>query len=139
METDIHYQDKEDYFLEAIRNAKVDENAYFIEVIKNDIKEIVGDIRDAHSKDTESAVDMNIVKQFAENMDAALERKEDPVMDTILYFFSKEIGLPLARITDEERAVLSALFTRGTRYKKDLKKVSARRKKRKNETLEKKE
>ncbi len=53
------------------------------------------------------------------------------LMDLLLYFFSKEIHMPLDKLTPEEKETLISIFERSGRYNAELRNMTkGRRKKR---------
>lgn len=51
------------------------------------------------------------------------------LMDLLLYYFSKEIRMPLDKLTSEEKDMLMSIFERSGRYKAELRNMTKGRKK----------
>ena len=109
-----------DYLLDALKGSKLDENTYFLDVIRKDIESIIGSIRNAHKTDTESAVDVDLVDTLKDRIEEIKATQNDPLISKLMIFFCKEIDLPLEQFTDQEKEVVEGLFKRCRRYKKEV-------------------
>ena len=109
-----------DYVLDALNGSKLDENTYFLDVIRKDLESIIGSIRDAHKTDVESAVDVDLVDTLKDQIEEIKATQKDLLLSKLMIFFCKEIDLPLEQFTDQERKMAEGLFKRCRRYKREV-------------------
>ena len=91
---------------------------------------IAKDLREVHKNDPDAAPDDMIASQFnsivedvASITNEAGGTKKD-LMDLLLYYFSKEIHIPLDKLTSEEKDMLMSIFERSGRYKAELRNMT---------------
>ena len=126
----------DDRTMEMLKAAHIEDDAYFFNLLHHDLDPIAKDLREAHKKDPDSAPDDMIASQI----NAAIEdvksitneegSTKKNLLDLLLYFFSKEIRIPLDKLTSEEKQVLISIFERSGRYKAELRNMTKGRKKR---------
>ena len=123
--------------LKMLETAHIEDDAYFFNLLHHDLDMIAKDIRIAHKDDTDTAPDDMIASQI----NAAIEEvkainNEDGgakknLMDLLLYYFSKELRMPLDKLSADEKETLISIFERSGRYKAELRGMTkGRRKKR---------
>ena len=125
----------DDRTMEMLKAAHIEDDAYFFNLLHHDMDTIARDLRDAHKKDTDSVPDDMIASQI----NAAIEdvksitneegSTKKNLMDLLLYYFSKEIRMPLDKLTSDEKQVLISIFERSGRYKAELRSITKGRKK----------
>lgn len=139
MNDDSDTSESEDHnrTLKMLETAHIEDDAYFFNLLHNDLDMIAKDIRTAHKDDTDTAPDDMIASQI----NAAIEEvkainNEDGgtkknLMDLLLYYFSKELRMPLDKLSADEKKTLISIFERSGRYKAELRGMTkGRRKKR---------
>ena len=100
-----------------------------------DLDPIAKDLREAHKKDTDAApVDMIAAQINTAIEDVKAITDDDSsakknLIDLLLYFFSKELRIPLDKLTREEKETLISIFERSGRYKAELRNMTKGRKK----------
>lgn len=125
----------DDRTMEMLKAAHIEDDAYFFNMLHHDLDPIAKDLREAHKKDTDTAPDDMIAAQI----NAAIEdvkaitgddsSAKKNLMDMLLYFFSKEIRMPLDKLTPKEKETLISIFERSGRYKAELRNMTKGRKK----------
>ena len=123
--------------LQMLDVARIEDDAYFFNLLHCDLDAIAKDLREAHKKDTDAAPDDMIASRFnsiVENVASITNEAggaKKNLMDLLLYYFSKEIRMPLDKLTSEEKDMLMSIFERSGRYKAELRNMTkGRRKKR---------
>ncbi len=96
--------------------------------IQDDLKAVISDIRAHHRKDTENTADINITDKINEAFDD-INNYNGNLLDLLMYYFCKEIRLPLSSLSSEEMQTMRALFQRSGRYKSEARLFRKGRKK----------
>ena len=115
--------------------AYIEDDAYFFNLLHCDLDAIAKGLREAHKKDPDAAPDDMIASQFnsiVENVASITNEAggtKKNLMDLLLYYFSKEIRIPLDKLTSEEKDMLMSIFERSGRYKAELRNMTKGRKK----------
>ena len=93
--------------------ARIEDNAYFFNLLHCDLDTIAKDLREAHKKDTDAAPDDMIASCFNSIVEdvASLTNEtggtKKNLMDLLLYYFSKEIRMSLDKLTSDEKDMLT--------------------------------
>ena len=121
--------------LQMLDVAHIEDDAYFFNLLHCDMDTIARDLREAHKKDPDAAPDDMIASRFNSIVEDVASITDDAngtkknLMDLLLYYFSKEIRMPLDKLTSEEKEVLMSIFERSGRYKAELRNMTKGRKK----------
>lgn len=126
--SDLFHPDENDYYMKLLKAARIDDDGYFLNIIQNDLKAIIADIRKNHKKDVENADDVNISDKINEVIDD-INNYNGNLLDLLTYYFCREIKLPLHEMSSEEIQTIHALFQRSGRYKAELRHFHKGRKK----------
>ena len=109
--------------LQMLDVAHIKDDAYFFNLLHCDLDAIAKDLRETHKQDPDAAPDdmivscfNSIVEDVASITNEAGGAKKN-LMDLLLYYFSKEIRMPLDKLTSEEKDMLISIFERSGRYK----------------------
>lgn len=122
--------------IEMLKAAHIEDDAYFFNLLHHDLDAIAKDLRDAYKKDADSVPDDMIASQINTAIEDVRSITEETggtkknLMDLLMYYFSKEIRMPLDKLTSEEKQVLISIFERSGRYKAELRSMTKGRKKR---------
>ena len=122
------HPDNEDYNKKLINTSQIEDQDYFQNIIQNDLKAVISDIRAHHRKDTENTADINITDKINEAFDD-INNYNGNLLNLLMYYFCKEIRLPLSSLSSEEIQTLRALFQRSGRYKSEARLFRKGRKK----------
>lgn len=126
--SDLFHPDEDDYYMKLLNASHIDDDSYFLNIIQNDLKTIITDIRTNHKKDAENAADINISDKINEVIDD-VNSYNGNLLDLLTYYFCREIKLPLNALSSEELQTIHALFQRSGRYKAELRRFHKGRKK----------
>lgn len=126
--SDLFHPDEDDYYMKLLNASHIDDDGYFLNIIQNDLKNIITDIRTNHKKDAENAADINISHKINEVIDD-VNSYNGNLLDLLTYYFCREIKLPLNALSSEELQTIHALFQRSGRYKAELRRFHKGRKK----------
>ena len=124
--------------LQMLDVAHIEDDAYFFNLLHCDMDIIAKDLREAHKKDPDAAPDDMIASRFNSIVEDVASITNDTggakknLMDLLLYYFSKEIRMPLDKLTSEEKETLMSIFERSGRYKAELRNMTKGRKKKRN-------
>ena len=123
--------------LQMLDVARIEDDAYFFNLLHCVLDVIAKDLREAHKNDPDAAPDDMIASQFNSIVEDVASITNEAggtkknLMDLLLYYFSKEIRIPLDKLTSEEKDMLMSIFERSGRYKAELRNMTkGRRKKR---------
>ncbi|MDE7203054.1 MAG: helix-turn-helix domain-containing protein [Lachnospiraceae bacterium] len=122
------HPDNDDYYIKLLDASHIEDDDYFLNIIQNDLKAVISDIRAHHRKDTENATDINITDKINETFDD-INNYNGNLIDLLMYYFCKEIHLPLSSLSSEEIQTMRALFQRSGRYKSEARLFRKGRKK----------
>ena len=122
------HPDNDDYYIKLLDASHIEDDDYFLNIIQNDLKAVISDIRDHHRKDTENTADINITDKINEAFDD-INNYNGNLLDLLMYYFCKEIRLPLSSLSSEEMQTMRALFQRSGRYKSEARLFHKGRKK----------
>lgn len=114
------YPDSDDYYMKLLDASHIEDDDYFLNIIQNDLKAVISDIRANHRKDSENATDINITDKINETFDD-INNYNGNLIDLLMYYFCKEIHLPLSSLSNEEIQTMRALFQRSGRYNSETK------------------
>lgn len=126
--SDLFHPDKDDYYMKLLDASHIDDDGYFLNIIQNDLKAIITDMRKSHKKDAENAADTNITDKINEVI-GDVNSYNGNLLDLLTYYFCREIKLPLSALSNEEIQTMHALFQRSGRYKAELRRFHKGRKK----------
>ena len=112
------HPDNDDYYIKLLDASHIEDDDYFLNIIQNDLKAVISDIRARHKKDTENAADINITDKINETFDD-INNYNGNLLDLLMYYFCKEIRLPLSSLSSEKIQTMRALFQRSGRYKSE--------------------
>ena len=121
--------------IEMLKAAHIEDDAYFFNLLHHDLDPIAKDLRETHKKDSDAAPDDMIASQINAAIEDVKSITGDDggtkknLMDLLLYYFSKEIRMPLDKLTAEEKEMLMSIFERSGRYKAELRNMTKGRKK----------
>ena len=105
------HPDNDDYYIRLLDASHIEDNDYFLNIIQNDLKAVISDIRNHHRKDTENTADINITDKINEAFDD-INNNNGNLLDLLMYYFCKEIRLLLSSLSSEEMPTMRALFQR---------------------------
>jgi len=92
-------QDKDAYLLQA---AHIHEHKYFCQRVYEDIDRIIGDIKNAHRKDSTSAPTTTVAEELKQNL-KEVANFEGSRTEKLLMIFCKQTKLNYNKLTDEEK------------------------------------
>lgn len=126
--SELFRPDADDYYMKLLDSCHIEDDDYFLNVIQNDLKTIINDIRAEHKKDPENAGSINLADKINETIND-IRNYNGSLLDLLMYQFCKELRIPLSTLSTEETQTIRALFKRSGRYKAEARRFRKGRKK----------
>ena len=115
--------DSTDAFASVFDNSHIEAEQYYMNILSSDLKPIVSDLRNAHTKDsnTASGIDYqsmvkNIIDDFASQIlttaDDDTESSNDAYINGLLLLFCKNLEMKVSQLSVEEKQTLKEIFSR---------------------------
>ena len=115
--------DSTDAFASVFDNSHIEAEQYYMNILSSDLKPIVSDLRNAHTKDsnTASGIDYqsmvkNIIDDFASQIlttaDGDTESSNDAYINGLLLLFCKNLEMKVTQLSTEEKQTLKEIFSR---------------------------
>lgn len=115
--------DSTDAFASVFDNSHIEAEQYYMNILSSDLKPIVSDLRNAHTKDsnTASGIDYqsmvkNIIDDFASQIpttaDDDPESSNDAYINGLLLLFCKNLEMKVTQLSVEEKQTLKEIFSR---------------------------
>ena len=115
--------DSTDAFASVFDNSHIEAEQYYMNILSSDLKPIVSDLRNAHTKDsnTASGIDYqsmvkNIIDDFASQIpttaDDDTESSNDAYINGLLLLFCKNLEMKVTQLSMEEKRILKEIFSR---------------------------
>ena len=115
--------DSTDAFASVFDNSHIEAEQYYMNILSSDLKPIVSDLRNAHTKDsnTASGIDYqsmvkNIIDDFASQIlttaDDDTESSNDAYINGLLLLFCKNLEMKVTQLSTEEKQTLKEIFSR---------------------------
>jgi len=82
------HPDSDDYYMKLLDASHIEDDVYFLNIIQNDLKAVINDIRANHKKDSENAADINITDKITETFDD-INNYNGNLLDLLMYYFCK--------------------------------------------------
>ena len=121
--------------LKMLEVAHINDDLYFFNLLHQDIDSIAKDLREDHMNDADTVPDNMIAEQISNTINEvrAINDNGDGtkknLLDLLMYYFAKELRMPLDKFTAEEKEMLKSIFERSGRYKAELRNITKGRKK----------
>ena len=114
--------DSTDAFASVFDNSHIEAEQYYMNILSSDLKPIVSDLRNAHTKDsnTASGIDYqsmvkNIIDDFASQIlttaDDDTESSNDAYINGLLLLFCKNLEMKVTQLSVEEKQTLKEIFS----------------------------
>ena len=115
--------DSTDAFASVFDNSHIEAEQYYMNILSSDLKPIVSDLRNAHTKDsnTASGIDYqsmvkNIIDDFASQIPTTAnddtESSNDAYINGLLLLFCKNLEMKVTQLSVEEKQTLKEIFSR---------------------------
>ena len=115
--------DSTDAFASVFDNSHIEAEQYYMNILSSDLKPIVSDLRNAHTKDsnTASGIDYqsmvkNIIDDFTSPTQIATEdtpeASNDAYINGLLLLFCKNLEMKITQLSVEEKQILKEIFSR---------------------------
>ena len=115
--------DSTDTFATVFDNSHIESEQYYMNILSDDLKPIVSDLRNAHTKDsnTASGIDYqsmvkNIIDDFTSQIpttaDDDAESSNDAYINGLLLLFCKNLEMKVSQLSVEEKQTLKEIFSR---------------------------
>ena len=121
-----------DAFTKIFDTSHIETEQYYINILLEDLKPIVSDLRNVHMKDSNSASDIdyqsmikNIIDGFTSPTQFATEdtpeASNDAYINGLLLLFCKNLEIKITQLSVEEKQTLKEIFSRSTPAKEHRK------------------
>ena len=115
--------DSTDPFANVFDNSHIETEQYYMNILSEDLKPIVSDLRNIHMKDSNTASDIdyqsmvkNIIDDFATQIpttaDDDTESSNDAYINGLLLLFCKNPEMKVTLLSVEEKQTLKEIFSR---------------------------
>ena len=115
--------DSTDAFASVFDNSHIEAEQYYMNILSSDLKSIVSDLRNDHTKDsnTASGIDYqsmvkNIIDDFTSPTQIATEdtseASNDAYINGLLLLFCKNLEMKITQLSVEEKQTLKEIFSR---------------------------
>lgn len=115
--------DSTDAFTKIFDTSHIETEQYYINILLEDLKPIVSDLRNAHMKDSNTASDIdyqsmikNIIDDFTSPTQFATEdtpeSSNDAYINGLLFLFCKNLEMKITQLSVEEKQTLKEIFSR---------------------------
>ena len=115
--------DSTDTFATVFDNSHIESEQYYMNILSDDLKPIVSDLRNAHMKDSNTASNIdyqsmvkNIIDDFTSQIpttaDDDAESSNDAYINGLLLLFCKNLEMKVSQLSMEEKRILKEIFSR---------------------------
>ena len=115
--------DSTDAFASVFDNSHIESEQYYMNILSDDLKPIVSDLRNAHMKDSNTASNIdyqsmvkNIIDDFTSQIpttaDDDAESSNDAYINGLLLLFCKNLEMKVSQLSMEEKRILKEIFSR---------------------------
>ncbi len=115
--------DPTDAFATVFDNSHIESEQYYMNILSEDLKPIVSDLRNTHMKDSNTASDIdyqsmvkNIIDDFTSQIpttaDDDTESSNDAYINGLLLLFCKNLEMKVTQLSVEEKQTLKEIFSR---------------------------
>lgn len=115
--------DSTDAFTKIFDTSHIETEQYYINILLEDLKPIVSDLRNTHMKDSNTASDIdyqsmvkNIIDDFTSQIpttaDDDAESSNDAYINGLLLLFCKNLEMKVTQLSTEEKQTLKEIFSR---------------------------
>ena len=115
--------DSTDAFAKIFDTSHIETEQYYLNILLEDLKPIVSDLRNTHMKDSNTASDIdyqsmvkNIIDDFTSPPQIATEdnpeASNDAYINGLLLLFCKNLEMKITQLSVEEKQTLKAIFSR---------------------------
>lgn len=115
--------DSTDPFANVFDNSHIETEQYYMNILSEDLKPIVSDLRNIHMKDSNTASDIdyqsmvkNIIDDFTSPTQIATEdtpeASNDAYINGLLLLFCKNLEMKITQLSVEEKQILKEIFSR---------------------------
>ena len=115
--------DSTDAFATVFDNSHIEAEQYYMNILSDDLKPIVSDLRNAHMKDSNTASNIdyqsmvkNIIDDFTSQIpttaDDDAESSNDAYINGLLLLFCKNLEMKVSQLSMEEKRILKEIFSR---------------------------
>ena len=115
--------DSTDTFANVFDNSHIESEQYYMNILSDDLKPIVSDLRNAHMKDSNTASNIdyqsivkNIIDDFTSQIPTTAnddaESSNDAYINGLLLLFCKNLEMKVSQLSVEEKQTLKEIFSR---------------------------
>lgn len=115
--------DSTDAFVRIFDTSHIETEQYYMNILSNDLKPIVTDLRNAHINDNDTASDINyqsmvknIINDFTSQTQIATdddtESSNDAYINGLMLLFCKNLEMKVTQLSVEEKQTLKEIFSR---------------------------
>lgn len=115
--------DSDDIFVKVFDSSHIETEQYYLNILSEDLKLIVSDLRNAHMKDNDTASDIDyqsMVKSIIDDFtlqaqiaaDVNTESSNEAYINGLLLLFCKNLEMKVTQLSVEEKETLKEIFSR---------------------------
>lgn len=115
--------DSSDAFVQIFDTSHIEIEQYYMNILLEDLKPIVADLRNAHKRDTNTASDIdyqdmikNMINDFMSQMQIATgddtESSNDTYINGLILLFCKNLEMKVSQLSVQEKETLRNIFSR---------------------------
>ena len=115
--------DSDDTFAKVFDSSHIETEQYYLNILSEDLKPIVSDLRNAHMKDSDTASDIDyqsMVKSIIDDFtsqtqitaESNTESPNEAYINGLLLLFCKNLEMKVTQLSAEEKQILKEIFSR---------------------------
>lgn len=115
--------DSDDTFAKVFDSSHIETEQYYLNILSEDLKPIVSDLRNAHMKDSDTASDIDyqsMVKSIIDDFtsqtqitaESNTESSNEAYINGLLLLFCKNLEMKVTQLSAEEKQILKEIFSR---------------------------
>ena len=120
--------DSDDTFAKVFDSSHIETEQYYLNILSEDLKPIVSDLRNAHMKDSDTASDIDyqsMVKSIIDDFtsqtqitaESNTESSNEAYINGLLLLFCKNLEMKVTQLSAEEKQILKEIFSRPSRQR----------------------
>ena len=129
--------DSDDTFAKVFDSSHIETEQYYLNILSEDLKPIVSDLRNAHMKDSDTASDIDyqsMVKSIIDDFtlqaqittENNTESSNEAYINGLLLLFCKNLEMKVTQLSIEEKQTLKEIFSRSSKPAKEHRKLRRR-------------
>ena len=110
---------EEDYYLQILQAAHINNDEYFSHMISDDLHAIIKDIRESHKKESDTAPENTIMDELKKDIEDATSFKGS-LQEKQAILYCKRLGIKYNKLSDEEFRTLIKILNKSSLLKSPI-------------------